>query len=332
MTIRVEWFCTLESGFVGADDIAGSAFQTVVAGQAVTVHLPSLPDSAAEWMLARPPGVTIDGDPWYWGSVTGMRGSDVLGVQIRQLALSAELDQEGIDLQATVEDLVAHTDAWWDTAKAWLEVLTGQRITLVGHRPAQYLGNKTPIWKILPDGSLGAPFTIPSFIAVSVEDVPGLGRGVPVATSEILRHCFTFAESNTLPHFPWLLIRDARSLHEAGQYRRAVIDAGSAAEMAVKDLMHAQLASTVPPGIVNRLTQRDLTLGAASEVLKDTGFVGLPSNFSRGLVGVRNRVVHLDNGTGQGIATELESDTAIGLAADVVEMAYPLPVGLTRLW
>ncbi|WP_369023671.1 hypothetical protein [Nocardia cyriacigeorgica] len=328
MTVRVEWFYELESGFLAPGKLAGSTFQSEVAGQKVTVHLPSLPDSERPCFLGTPTGVALNGSEREWGSVLSSSGPTVHYVQIDQFVLSADLPEPDAELLEASESIVAEMDSWWDIVKGWLEVLTGQHLTPVGHRPVQYLGNHIPVWKVLPDGSLSKPLRIAG--STSVTSLPG--TKVPLATDDVLKQCFAFASANTAPEISWLLIRDARSLHEVGQYRRAVIDAGGAAEMAVKALLDGQLLATVPPGIVDYLTQRDLTLGTAAHLLTKTGFTGLPANFSANLVAVRNRATHLHRRTAPAPVTEHESWTAISLAAAVVELASPLPGGVTRLW
>ncbi|MFX0575054.1 hypothetical protein [Nocardia nepalensis] len=153
---------------------------------------------------------------------------------------------------------------------------------------------------------------------------PGFTNGASV---EILRHCFTLAGAMKTPSLPWLLIRDARSLHHVRQYRRAVIDAGSAAEIAVKELIRANLPATLPPKLAEKLTEGQL--GPALNTLKDSGYITTPRDFTTRLVRVRNNVVHMN---ADGAVSGAQSLDAIVVAAELVEAAEPLPPGLVREW
>ncbi|WP_405161552.1 hypothetical protein OG203_35250 [Nocardia sp. NBC_01499] len=299
---------------------------STVAGENVMVHLPSASDVVTVGEGLRPPVDVTISTTNSWGDVVGKTVTGEYFVEIERLALTAELSYSAGKLQAVVERIVAAMDSWWSSAEAWLEIVTGQRLTLEGQRPVVKVGNKTPVWQVMPDGSLSKPFPIVSRVVLPI------GADMPLVTEEVLQRCFTLAAASAMPAFPWPLVREARSLHAAGQYRRAVIDASGAAEVAVKNILNAQLSVTVPQGIADRLTRRELTLGASVEILRATGYSGLPANFTRDLVAVRNRAVHLDNGTGQRETTRTESATTIALAGDVVEAAFPLPSGLTRLW
>jgi hypothetical protein len=56
------------------------------------------------------------------------------------------------------------------------------------------------------------------------------------------RRCVTVADQLGPPRTEWLLLRDASSLCAGHDYRRAVLDAGLAAELAVTQLISGHLA------------------------------------------------------------------------------------------
>jgi hypothetical protein len=62
-----------------------------------------------------------------------------------------------------------------------------------------------------------------------------VGGGVAGVTFDLLRGCLALAGED--PPLAWILLRDARSLREAGQCRRAVIDAATSAELAVTAML-----------------------------------------------------------------------------------------------
>ncbi len=56
-------------------------------------------------------------------------------------------------------------------------------------------------------------------------------------------HCMILAANGTQPPDEWLFIRDARSFDNAKQYRRAVIDACTAAELSRTTLIDNKFAA-----------------------------------------------------------------------------------------
>lgn len=64
-----------------------------------------------------------------------------------------------------------------------------------------------------------------------------VGGGVAGVTSDLLRGCLALALAGEDPPLAWILLRDARSLREADQGRRAVIDAATSAELAVTAML-----------------------------------------------------------------------------------------------
>ncbi|WP_135234730.1 hypothetical protein [Nocardia sp. CS682] len=220
--------------------------------------------------------------------------------------------------QAAAEAIVAAMDSWWEAAKSWLEVVTGQKLTQVAHQPVMALGNKTPVWPIDSDGTVGKPFSIGSRHALSMTPVNGV-------TSDLLRESFKLAGEDSPAPLAWLMLRDARSLQASGHYRRSIIDAGAAAEVAVNKLLDDQHArGLVPVGTFGR------TLGGRARALESTGYALPIANFQGGFVDVRNDAVHVTVGAPP--ATAADAKAMIPIAATLVEAAYPLPGGLSRMW
>jgi hypothetical protein len=193
------------------------------------------------------------------------------------------------------------------------------------------LGYKTPIWKVSEDGSEMERFSFP--ITVDVE-VVGRIAGV---TSDLLRGCLALAGED--PPLAWILLRDARSLREAGagQRRRAVIDAATPAELAVTAMLDGLLKNPKKRAKLEKkhlmLSQKKhLMLGQKTDLLDKLGSP-LPQSFYDNLVYKRNDAVH----EGRPISYE-ECSKAIAEAVPAVETAFPLPTPpestqpLRRLW
>jgi hypothetical protein len=161
------------------------------------------------------------------------RGGNPFGVVVNRIVLTADIEAGSTDLQQIAKSIVSAMDTWWDTLRTWLEVVTGQHLTRIGHEGITVLGNTSPIWQVREDGTDVTVFPKPFRATV--------GHGlVNAVTAEVLRGCLSAAAEDSSP-LAWTLVRDARSLHEAGQYRRAVIDAATAAELAATAILDTRL-------------------------------------------------------------------------------------------
>ena len=94
---KLEWWYSIQRGFVADYELLSETFATAVAGYQATVHLPSIVsvDSGAadSWWLAPP---QIDGRPpassgEHWGMVHIGTKEKPVGVVVRQLALTADI-------------------------------------------------------------------------------------------------------------------------------------------------------------------------------------------------------------------------------------------------
>jgi hypothetical protein len=127
--------------------------------------------------------------------------------------------------------------------------------------------------------------------------------------------------SKTEPPLEWLLIRDARSLVTARQYRRAVIDACTAAEVSLTSLIDDKFDADGTPEAdrkrqfashhgISRLKQLHRAVGAAGT---------LPTRLVEDVGALRNKAAHRGYEP-----TPAETGLAIDTATAVVELATPL--------
>lgn len=326
MTV-VEWWYGLDKGFVATGDFLNETIAARIAERDVIVHPPSitLDDGVGASWLAPP---RVLGRPAlrseeYWGMVHHGTKSDPVGVVVKQLAFTTEID-DGADVEATAELIAGAMDVWWDHVRGWLEVMAGQHLTMVGHHKMEYIGSKTPMWALCKDGTRRTPISIAgsSSIRLGREKVVGVDR-------DIFRDCVSLADEG--PSLAWILLRDARSLAAAGQFRRAIIDAATAGELAVTAMLDASL-NTETQNEATRLRIGANNLGRKLGLLASRGH-SLPQSFRRDLVYKRNDAVH------EGIPISPgDCRAAIVEAAGVVETAFPLPTppgasrALRRLW
>jgi hypothetical protein len=114
-----------------------------------------------------------------------------------------------------------------------------------------------------------------------------------------------------------LHLSDARSLHNDGQWRRAVIDAATAAEVAITSWLDNRL-STAEPDVKAALLNTPLTLGRLHRLYTQLGGT-LPSDFDNLVVRPRNNAAH----RGMPLTPE-ESAAAIETTATLLDGTSPI--------
>jgi HEPN domain-containing protein len=122
------------------------------------------------------------------------------------------------------------------------------------------------------------------------------------------------------PPAEWLLIRDARSHLNKEEYRRAVIDAATAAELAMTALIDKFLedANALEP-LRKALARSSTNLGGKREVLNLLRPGLLHKRLQPDLIDKRNGASH----RGEQYTRE-EATAALDIATAIVESAYPL--------
>jgi hypothetical protein len=323
----VEWRYDLDARVVAPADLLDQTFGTRIAGHDTTVWPPLVPIAEGDrpWNLAPPrilgrPPAESDSS---WGSITRWEDGVATSVIVERLAFTTEIPAAADEDQAA-ESLVDAMDGWWDNVLAWLELVTGQHLTRVAHEKTRYIGSPTPIWPLNADGSHGRPFSFMTTVGLH------MGRTVPAVTAEIFQGCVALADES--PSLAWILLRDARSLAKADHPRRAIIDAATAAEIAVTAMLEDSLSSETQTEATKLRNQAKMFKQKAVLLGKRRGRP-FPHTFFRDLVYKRNDAVHQAVPISPG-----DFRAALAEAVAVVEAAFPLPVPpgasqpLSRIW
>lgn len=191
-------------------------------------------------------------------------------------AVQAPVDQDnewrGPDQQ--LAELVAY---WFDQVRTWAEVCTGQDLD-PNHRvyTATHLGVGLTFLASPQDGSLGFQLTTPRIQPVSAED---------------WREILGYVRDGVQPPLELVLHRDARAMMGRGFYRRAVIDAATAAEIVLVRCLKQQSASLSEK---QRKSLPKATLGTVIDYAENAGLVfAVPFAGLRELNRLRIAAVHL---------------------------------------
>jgi hypothetical protein len=148
--------------------------------------------------------------------------------------------------------------------------------------------------------------------------LPVVSDDVEILDHRTLTGCMRLAGDGTQPPDAWLFIRDARSLVNARQYRRAVLDAGTAAELAMTALIdgkHTHLNFLER----EKLLEKHRGLWEMSCLMVQSQAGTRPAGLQKDLAEPRNRAAH------DGAAlSEAKAIAAIAIAVDLVEQLHPL--------
>ncbi|MEU4315162.1 hypothetical protein [Nocardia sp. NPDC024068] len=342
----IEGLLNCDGGFIAAPECLGATFDTLVGGREVTFEAPGL---VSETILNSDPPEQLlfiaeprwrsfnaaeldERRPWdyfdhrgrvhdkynSWGTVTvskiGADGTTTAeSVLIRRFRYYAEVRGGPDDLQIAVRGIGEEIMGWWSLLRAWLEITTTQdlsRTPLSIFDPHAVFFEK--MWTAASDGSVEIiPFDEGRFEV----NYPYPARAVD---NNLLRWCAEQAANGQRPPLEWQLIRDARRSLQHNELRRSVIDAGTAAELALTRLLDRSLHQ-LPESVVDALLSKYQMLGQKTQLYRKFGGT-LPSNFQQLLIEPRNRAAH----TGAE-PSHADAEQALTAATEIVTQASPLP-------
>jgi hypothetical protein len=201
---------------------------------------------------------------------------------------------------------------WWALVCDWLDVLTLQDFAGLGRAQRSILDDSVQMWSGDSSGIRRA--------GVNYHLMSGGINWVEVLDTQRLQAAMDLAASDSSPHVEWLFIRDARSLLNAGEYRRAVIDACTAAELSVTALIDRkfEIAGTSQKDREDQFSEHH---GLAKLIELHNGFKAgkLPKRLYQEVGAPRNKAAHVG-----AMSSESEARAALIKAAEVVAIAYPL--------
>ncbi|MFC9871720.1 hypothetical protein [Nocardia salmonicida] len=342
----IEGLLNCDDGFMAAPECLGTTFDTVIGGHVVSFEAPMLVSEAIlesdppeqSLYIAEPRWRSFDATatdgrrPWdyfdrrgpvrdtfgSWGAVTESKISadgtaTAESVVIKRLRYCAEVAGGRDELRIAVGDIGEGIMRWWSLLRAWLEVATTQylsRTPLSIFDPSAVFYEK--MWTAASDGSVDLiPFEEGRF------EING-HRPVRMVDNSLLRWCAARTADGERPPLEWQLIRDARRSFHHNELRRSVIDAGTAAELALTRLLDGCLTQQSPT-VVDALLSKYQMLGLKSELYRKLGGT-LPRKFQKLVIEPRNRAAHTGVEPVHSVAEQ-----ALETATDVVAQAIPLP-------
>lgn len=228
------------------------------------------------------------------------------------------------DFDVARDSFLSELEDWWERLTSWLGVLTVQDFVRLGGYPRRGVASGSLSMWTSDEHNQRSEVGVRAYLSPR--------QGIPSSALQLrdLQRCVTAAGDQRVPPAEWLFIRDARSLLTAGEVRRAVLDAGTAAELAMTTLIDQSLDdANADPALKKVIAESHSTLGQKKGLL-DTLRPGLLSaEVKPGLIDRRNAAIHGVDRRGRrwDEITLKQAHEAVVLATDIVEAAHPL-VGL----
>jgi hypothetical protein len=220
------------------------------------------------------------------------------------------------EFEAAAKGFLSELDDWWMRFTSWVGILTSQDFLGLGGHPGGVI-RSYPLFTWTSDASGQRAGTqwrryFP----------PNLGIGMSKLELSDLQACITATGNQNPPPAEWGFIRDARSLLGAGQNRRAMIDAGTAAEVAMTTLIDRYFAAAnIDEPVRKALTKRYGALEGRAALLRRLRPGVLSDQLQGDLIEPRNHATH-----GGREFTEADAQTAVAMATSIVEEAHPLEI------
>lgn len=308
----IEGFYDWGPGVVVTADCLGQSYQTSLAGRPLVVKMPVFDGNA----IVEPPPRYVRPDsyvdvdpPNAWGELRSWNeAEDGSPIPVTVCVKRVRLWFPVSPVEATNPFLGPQLDnrlaPWWDALSSWIELATGQDLASLGdRRPKQ--PQTFHLWGGNEDGTM-RPLAM-------LMHATGFPPSHPLPAEGLQKCLAAVAEGRVAPP-ERLHLSDARSLHNNGQWRRAVIDTATAAEVAIT----SWIDSNADAEVKEDLAARPKTLGALWRLYETLGGA-VPDNFQNLVVNPRNDAAH------RGMAlTSLQSAAAIDATAELVAATTPI--------
>ncbi|WP_373120725.1 hypothetical protein [Mycobacterium marinum] len=215
------------------------------------------------------------------------------------------------ELQHTRFHIRDHHAAWWSVLADWIGVISNQDLIELGKQRRRSLGLFS-MWSTDPEDGQE-----PGFNSLRMPELrPYVGE--PLTRAQLER-CMALAGEATRPPEAWLMLRDARSLLNSGEFRRAVLDAGTAAEIALTAALDRYLAANSSADVAEALMDRSKMLQPLKNLAKDLDVAALPERFQQRLIEPRNKAVH----SGKEMTKDV-AEMAVSTTSELLHTTRPL--------
>jgi hypothetical protein len=257
-----------------------------------------------------------DGE-YFWGSVSGWnpkKGRIIrahLGAVLIKFDVPSDsvtytefLHGRGHPQSNQIESLFRDADGWFDRVRTWVEAAVDQDANPDTPLPQLHIpGNNLHILTV-EDDLVSLPATA-HHITITADSSESLGLTK-------FRKAVMHSNSGRLPSDAHVLLLDGRAAFRRKHHRRAVIDAGSAVEIALADFNRRVTGVNMgsKPTLGNYVNQPRIAAQA-----------GLSANINLDLVTLRNDAIHQNK-----TPSREETLLALSLGKETIDHVDPLPL------
>jgi hypothetical protein len=230
-------------------------------------------------------------------------------IPTRKFSYGAYIQGRGAPEGKPVDALFDAINGWSRSLADWVEVFKDQDCGRVGTLTSVTArGQGLSVWT--REGS------IDSGVPALSHHITFVSRDREMVDPAAWRRILRMVEGGTRIPDEHRLVADARAWLRRNEYRRAVIDAGTVAELALTRLMDNAI-EPVPKPIRKRLSAEHRPLGRLIELVGHS--TGVPMTDLRALVQVRNQAVHANAS-----AERREAAGVVATAGVLAELVQPL--------
>jgi hypothetical protein len=174
---------------------------------------------------------------------------------------------------------------WFRVVRNWISAMTGQDLDANG-KPFHYIRSGTEYVQLWGFGSDGKSFTVrdpdPTLLITQPIDV--------IVTRKVWQKAVELASAEQDVPIEHLLLNEARAAGARGKWRQLVLEAATAAEVALSAALRARLAPANEAPVIDAMMARK-TLGALVQLCDRLGVL-LPPDTQLALVKPRNDAIH----------------------------------------
>jgi hypothetical protein len=307
MTNRLFLALSVDQALFIEKDILGYKRDVVGTPSAWRIELPnaSRPETGSIGLLAPSSAPSLIGAHLEEG--WGLQSETQSYAEVYALLLILPIPQDSVD--KTVDDqareeLLANSVEiayrWFDSLAKWLWILTAQALDPANPDPKVFHRSSSNIVIALSDAdNVSRPAITSPRLTLRIDiDSPTSERLVDQRVFDL-----AVTMAGTPPPLMWELLAAGRMAGRRGDARRALVDAGTAAEAALRILL------ALPP-------QRQLTLGGLVKEALDRG-IALPADTYKALVDPRNQAIH------KGVWSLSKVHRALEISEELVGLADP---------
>ncbi len=316
-------------GLLVSIECLGHSYITRTDSHEMSVSLPTLTRDWQQGFLGRPAwtyrtfrnterNAEIDDANFEWGVTAGFhdepdgtQAPDYARLRRWRFETTIKTTKFVSDFGNARAKFVRELEAWWSLASSWISIFTKQDSVQIGKAGTGIRVGPIVMWCGDESGWRVNP---------SVETSRSLtnDQGAVSLDHATLKGCMTLTANATKPPDEWAFIRDARALVKAQQFRRAVIDAGTAAELAMTSLIDPTLTGM---NLLQRerIFEKNRGLWELSNLMVERNAGTRPVRLQQDLAEPRNKAAH------DGAAlNEAKANAAVAVATDLVEQLHPL--------